>query len=191
MVDWCIGVMATVIIVQRIVELYIANCNRIWMLGAGAQEFGAKHYPLFFLLHIGWLISWVGEAYLNGQSISEFWYLWLSLFMIAQGLRYWCITSLGRYWNTRILVIPNSQSIHKGPYRYLAHPNYLAVGIELVSVPLVFEAIITATLATLLNGILIVGIRIPGERHALQLLKSSMLKGNDHCCNKITKNITE
>jgi len=172
MVDWWVAVMATVIISQRIVELYIAKCNRIWVKKAGAQEFGAWHYPLFFLLHSGWLIGWIGEASLNSSSISEVWYLWLSLFMIAQGLRYWCIVSLGRCWNTRILVIPASQVIDKGPYRYLAHPNYLAVAIELVSVSLLFGAVITAAVATFLNAALILGIRIPEERHALGMLKS-------------------
>lgn len=171
MVSWWIVAMVTLIITQRIFELYRANCNRRWAITAGAQEFGAWHYPLFFVLHVGWLMGWVGEATLYNDSLSEFWYLWLSLFIIAQGLRYWCIASLGQYWNTRILVIPASQIIDKGPYRYLAHPNYLAVAIELVSVPLIFGAIITAVVATVLNVMLVLGIRIPEEKYALRLLK--------------------
>ncbi len=170
MVDW-LGLLAIVIICQRICELYIARRNRIWALAAGAQELGTGHYPLFFLLHIGWLIGWTMESSLGGSAVSELWYVWFSLFVVAQGLRYWCIASLGRLWNTRILVIPGGSLICKGPYRFLSHPNYLAVAIELVSVPLIFGAITTATLATLLNAVLILGIRIPEERHALQLLK--------------------
>jgi len=120
---------------------------------------------------MGWLVSWVEESSLSGGSVSEFWYLWLSLFIIAQGLRYWCIASLGRLWNTRILVIPGSEVIYKGPYRYVTHPNYLAVAIELVSIPMIFGAIITAIIVTLLNAMLILGARIPENRRALRLLK--------------------
>lgn len=163
--------MVILIISQRLSELYIAERNRAWALKAGAQEFGTRHYPLFFLLHIGWLIGWVIESNLGRSSISEFWYLWFSLFMMAQGLRYWCMVSLGQLWNTRILVIPNGLAINKGPYRFLRHPNYLAVAIELISVPLIFDAVITATLVTFLNTVLILAIRIPQENNALALLK--------------------
>ncbi|WP_378956496.1 isoprenylcysteine carboxyl methyltransferase family protein [Pelosinus sp. sgz500959] len=168
--------MVILIVSQRISELYIAKSNRIWALTAGAQEFGAWHYPLFFLLHIGWLVGWVGESILRGGVLSQFWYLWLCLFIIAQGLRYWCMRSLGRLWNTRILVIPHRAAISKGPYRFLRHPNYLAVAIELISVPLIFGSVITAILATFFNAVLILGIRIPQENIALGLLKKESFK---------------
>lgn len=174
MVGWPMILMVILIISQRLSELYIAESNRAWALKAGAQEFGAWHYPLFFLLHIGWLIGWVSESSLGKSSVSEFWYLWFSLFMIAQGLRYWCMASLGRLWNTRILVIPNGLTVNKGPYRFLRHPNYLAVAIELISVPLIFDAVITATLVTFFNAVLILAIRIPQENNALALLKKNM-----------------
>jgi methyltransferase len=176
MVGWG-GLLAIVIISQRISELYIAKHNRIWALAAGAQEFGTRHYPLFFLLHIGWLIGWTMESSLRGGAVSELWKVWFSLFVIAQGLRYWCMVSLGRLWNTRILVIPGGNVVCKGPYRFLSHPNYLAVTIELVSIPLIFGAVTTAILATLLNAMLILGIRLPEERRALRLLKQIGAKG--------------
>lgn len=171
MVGWWLVLMAVVIIIQRISELYIAKRNHLWAIAAGAQEFGARHYPLFFILHVGWLIGWIWESTASGSTVSEFWYLWFSLFLITQGLRYWCMVSLGRLWNTRILAISGSQAVCKGPYRFVAHPNYIAVAIELASVPLIFGATITAILATLLNAALILGIRIPEEKHALKLLK--------------------
>jgi methyltransferase len=176
MVSW-LEMMVIIIVVQRIVELYIARRNRIWALASGAQEFGAGHYPLFFILHIAWLIGWICESSLRDDGISKIWYVWLGLFVSAQGLRYWCMVSLGRLWNTRILVIPGSQAICKGPYRYLAHPNYLAVAIELISVPLIFGAMITASVATVLNAVLLLGIRIPTEERALGLLKQVSQKG--------------
>lgn len=163
--------MAVFISIQRFAELYIANRNRRWALNAGGKEFGAGHYPLFFFLHIGWLLGWIGESCYNGGSLSNFWYLWLSLFFIAQMLRYWCMLSLGRFWNTRIIVIPGEKAVLLGPYRFIRHPNYLAVVLELISVPLIFSAAITASIATLLNALLILGIRIPRENTALQLLE--------------------
>lgn len=169
MVGWC-SILAIVIIGQRVTELYIAEKNRRWSLEAGAKEFGAGHYPLFFILHSSWLIGWISEAIFRG-SVSGYWYVWFSLFAMAQGLRYWCMASLGRHWNTRILVIPGKEAVLKGPYRFFAHPNYVAVAIELVSAPLIFGAVYTAIAATFFNTALILGIRLPKEKNALQLLK--------------------
>lgn len=168
MVDLCIFIMAIVLISQRLLELSIAKKNRTWALAAGAQEFGKRHYPFFFILHIGWLIGWIGEGSLYSNTLSELWYLWLGLFIFAQVLRYWCIGSLGQFWNTRILVIPGRERITKGPYQYMKHPNYIAVAIELVAVPLIFSATFTAIIATLCNAVLTLGIRIPMEAKSLQ-----------------------
>jgi methyltransferase len=168
MVGLWIYVMAIVLIIERLLELSIAKRNRTWALAAGAQEFGERHYPLFFILHIGWLLGWLVEGGLHGNILSELWYLWLGLFVFAQGLRYWCIASLGRFWNTQILVIPGRQLISKGPYKYLKHPNYIAVAIELAAVPLIFDATVTATIVTLCNAGLILGIRIPVEEKSLR-----------------------
>lgn len=159
-----------VVIAQRVIELYVAKRNYAWLVAAGAQEFGQKHYPLFFLLHMGWLISFIYEGIFYGM-VSEFWYWWLLLFICAQGLRYWCITTLRRHWNTRILVIPGTLVIRSGPYRFLRHPNYIAVAIELFSIPMIFGAVSTAAVFSLLNAWLILGIRIPAEERALSLLK--------------------
>lgn len=168
MVDMWISIMVTFIISQRLLELYIAKKNYKRVLAAGAQEFGSKHYPLFFILHVGWLMSWIGEGCLLGNLLSEIWYIWLSIFITAQGLRYWCIVSLGQFWNTRILVIPGKNLIDRGPYRFIQHPNYLAIAMELVSVPLIFGATVTAGVATIMNAWLLLGIRIPEEEKALK-----------------------
>jgi len=157
-----------IIILQRLAELYIAHRNRMLMLTEGAKEFGSRHYPLFFLLHIGWLVGLIVEASLWG-AISPDWYLYFGFFVFSQGLRYWSILSLGQFWNTRILVIPGRKAIRKGPYCFFRHPNYIAVTVELVSVPLIFGAVITAAIATILNLWLLLGIRIPVEEKALAL----------------------
>jgi methyltransferase len=163
--------LAGLIMIQRLLELRLAARNRAWALAAGAQEVGAGHYPLFFLLHTSWLVGWVVEAMLRGPALGQNWYFWLGLFGASQGLRYWCIASLGRFWNTRILIIPGAKAVRRGPYRFLAHPNYLAVAFELLSVPLIFGAWLAALVATILNAVLLLGVRIPAEEKALQLLE--------------------
>jgi methyltransferase len=156
------------IILQRLLELRLAARNRAGALAAGAREVGAGHYPLFFLLHTSWLVGWTGEALARGPHLSRGWSLWLALFGLAQALRYWAITSLGQRWNTRILVIPVALPVRRGPYRWLDHPNYLAVALELATVPLLFGAWLTALVASVLNALLLLGIRIPAEEKALQ-----------------------
>lgn len=168
MVGQYVLLMVILLLIQRMVELYIAKKNRKWALESGAQEFGKEHYPWFFILHGGWLLGWVLEVSLYERNLSELWFLWLSLFIIAQGIRYWCIVSLGRFWNTRILVIPGRPLVSKGPYKFIKHPNYVAVAIELIAVPLLFDAVITAGTATVLNGWLLLNVRIPAEERALQ-----------------------
>jgi methyltransferase len=168
MVGFWVFVMACILISQRLLELYIAKNNYTGSVAAGAQEFGKEHYPLFFILHISWFIGWIVESSIGKTTLSELWYLWLSLFVIAQIVRYWCIISLGQAWNTRILVIPGKKLISKGPYQFIKHPNYVAVAVELLVVPLIFGATITAIIATLCNACLILGIRIPLEEKALR-----------------------
>ena len=157
-----------IIILQRLLELRRARQNRAWALSQGATEVGAAHYPLFFLLHSGWMAGWIGESAVRGGGLSATWPLWLLLFLLAQALRYHAILTLGPRWNTRILVFPDRPPVRRGLYRWLRHPNYLAVALELLSVPLLFDAWITALLATLLNAILLLGVRIPAENRALR-----------------------
>ena len=171
MVTGAIELMAAIIIGQRLGELLLAQRNRRQALACGAQEYGVSHYWLFFILHSAWLAGWVLEGRAAG-ALSAVWPVWLSLFICAQLLRYWCMFSLGRCWNTRILVIPGQPYVRRGPYRYLRHPNYLAVIIELAAVPLLFGAVWTAAAATLCNGVLLFFIRIPAEEKALQYMEN-------------------
>jgi methyltransferase len=158
---------------QRLMEVALANRNCRWMMARGGREFGGGHYPLFFILHASWLAGWLDEALWRGPALAQLWPLWLALFLMAQGLRYWCIISLGRYWNTRILVIPGVTAVSRGPYRYLRHPNYLAVALELACGPLIFDAWLTALITTSLNAWLLLAVRIPAEETALRQLENS------------------
>lgn len=166
------------IVAQRILELRLAEKNRQIALSQGAVEFGAKHYAVFVVLHISWMVGWLTEGWFTTHNSA----LWtnedvsltvltvaaLMVFFAAQGLRYWAIGSLGESWNTRILVVPGAERIRKGPYRFLNHPNYVAVALELAFVPLIFFAWKTALVATVVNAAILLLIRIPAENRALE-----------------------
>lgn len=136
------------------------------MIKHGGVEVEAKHYQLFIWLHTLFFLSIFME-----WSIFKGGVLWLSpfllvLFVTLQGLRVWCIASLGRKWNTRIIVIPNEPLIERGPYQYIKHPNYMIVFFELLVIPLLFQAFVTAFLFPLLH-LLVLMIRVPAEERAL------------------------
>ncbi len=156
-----------VVAVQRVSELRLARRNEAWARAQGAREYGAGHYPAFFLLHGAWLLLWPLEAWRGGPTLAGGWWLWLLLFAAAEALRYWAIGTLGSRWNTRILVIPGLSPISRGPYRWLRHPNYVAVVIELAALPLVFGAWRTALVVGAANLALLLGVRIPAEMCAL------------------------
>lgn len=160
-------VLLAVLVVQRGLELRVAKRNEAWARSHGALEFGARHYPLFFVLHGGWSIAWLAEG-LGGDRIPPTWWLWVTVFAAAQVLRYWAIATLGKRWNTRVFVLPGRAPIARGPYRFVSHPNYVAVALELAAVPLAVGATWTAAIATLLNAALLLGVRIPCEERALR-----------------------
>jgi methyltransferase len=90
----------------------------------------------------------------------------LGVVLLAQGLRWWCIATLGRQWNTRVIVVPGLPLVSAGPYRRLRHPNYLAVVVEVAALPLVHTAWVTALMFTLANAA-VLAVRIPVEERAL------------------------
>lgn len=97
---------------------------------------------------------------------------WLVLWLASQGVRYWVMHTLGRLWNTRILIVPGAARVRRGPFRFVKHPNYLAVALELLSAPLSVGALRTAVVFSLLNAALLLGVRIPAEERALREYES-------------------
>jgi methyltransferase len=106
------------------------------------------------------------EVLVLGARIPASWPIWLALFGLGQFLRLWAIRTLGRFWTVRVWVVPGTTPVRRGPYRYLRHPNYLGVALELLAAPLLFGAWRTAVLATLAN-LLVLAIRIRVEERAL------------------------
>lgn len=155
--------------VIRITELIIAKTNENWMRRRGAIEFGASHYPYMVSMHILFFISLIFEKVFFNRGLAAVWPVIFTVFVLTQFLRVWVIASLGRYWNTKILVLPNAKVIMKGPYRFLRHPNYCVVSLEFIVIPLLFSAYYTFLVFSLLN-LFILSVRIPEEEKALKSL---------------------
>src|SRR5690606_40387355 len=102
---------------QRLSELVIARRNTARLLARGAVEHGAGHYPLIVLLHLAWLASL--PLTVPPDRWPDPWLL--GAYLLLQPLRYWCIASLGGFWTTRVLVLPGSRPVARGPYRWLGH----------------------------------------------------------------------
>ncbi|MFD1928511.1 isoprenylcysteine carboxyl methyltransferase family protein [Sporosarcina siberiensis] len=157
----------TFVIVQRLFELFVAKRNEKWMLSRGAYEVGALHYPVMVAMHIGFFVTLILEVLILDRPLSSIWIPLLSLFIFAQIIRFWCLFSLGKYWNTKIIILPGADVVRKGPYRFFRHPNYLIVTIELLVLPLIFNAFGTLFIYFILN-IWMLSIRIPVEERALR-----------------------
>lgn len=151
---------------QRLLELLLSRRNERLLRGRGAVERGREHYPLIVALHALWLFSTLVEGILRGPGLPAFWPIPLALFLLVQPLRYWAIFSLGEHWNTRILVVPGAELVKRGPYRYLRHPNYVVVAVEILTLPLTFGAWITALVFSILNATLLF-VRVKEENRAL------------------------
>ncbi len=156
--------------VERLAELVVAQRNLAWSRARGSVEFGARHYPVMVVLHTVLLVGAVAEVYLLHRPFLA-WLGWpmLAVVVAAQVLRWWCISTLGRQWNTRVLVIPGAERVDGGPYRFFSQPNYVAVVAEGVALPLVHTAWITALVFTVLNAALL-AVRIKCENAALARL---------------------
>lgn len=155
---------------ERIAELVVSERNRRWSLARGGVETGGGHYPLMVLLHTGLLVGALVEVLVGDRSFHG-WLGWpmLLLVLASQALRWWCITTLGRQWCTRVVVVPGMAAVNGGPYRFLRHPNYLAVVVEGFALPLVHTAWLTALVFTGANAVLL-RTRVATEESALATL---------------------
>jgi len=155
---------------ERLAELVIARRNLAWSLERGGVEVGAGHYPVMVVLHTAFLVGCLAEVILLDRSfLPALGWSMLAIVVAAQALRWWCITTLGPRWNTRVVVIPGAPRIDGGPYRLFPHPNYVAVVAEGIALPLVHTAWITALVFTVLNAALLTR-RITTENAALARL---------------------
>ncbi len=155
---------------ERLAELVVSQRNLSWSRARGGAEFGARHYRVMVTLHTGLLAGCLVEAIaLHRPFIPALGWPMLAIALAAQGLRWWCIATLGPQWNTRVVVVPGAARVVDGPYRFLPHPNYVAVVAEGMALPLVHTAWITALVFTVLNAALL-RTRIKVENAALASL---------------------
>jgi methyltransferase len=157
---------------ERIAELVISKRHAAWAFARGGREYGLSHYPYMVVLHTGLLLACLAEVYFGHRPfIPLLGWPMLVIALACQGLRYWCIATLGKQWNSRVIVVPGLGRVTGGPYRFLTHPNYVIVIAEGIALPLVQTAWITALVFTVLNAVLLFGFRIPVEEKALRSLE--------------------
>lgn len=152
---------------ERVAELVVSNRHVAWALRRGGVETGQRHYPVMVVVHTALLAGCVLEVLLADRPFRPAlgWPM-LALVLAAQGLRWWCIRTLGPRWSTRVVVVPGLPLVTGGPYRWLNHPNYVAVVVEGFALPLVHTAWVTALLFTVANaGVL--AVRLRAEEAAL------------------------
>jgi methyltransferase len=137
------------LILQRLSELYISSRNEKWLLQNGAIQYGQSHYPYMVAMHTLFILSIITEYYLRGGTAIS-WIL-LIAFLAVLSFKFWALSSLGKYWNTKIYRIPGVYPVKKGPYKIFKHPNYMEVVCEIAIIPLVFHLYYTAIIFSILN----------------------------------------
>ena len=147
---------------QRIVELGFARRNERRLRAEGAFEVGAGHYPVMVLLHASWLVALF--LLIPAETLPS-WPL-LLLYGVVQFGRYWTLLHLGRFWTTRVIILPDAELVSRGPYRWVRHPNYWIVAMEIALLPLVFGAWALALAFSVANA-LVLAWRIRVESRAL------------------------
>ncbi len=160
-----------VLAAQRVSELVLSAHNVRRLIARGAREHGRTHFPYVVALHAIYPISLVGEVLMGGSQTGPFASVWLGVWLAAQALRYSAIWALGERWTVRILVVPGASLVRRGPYRWIAHPNYLAVALEFLAAPLLFGAWRTALVFSLAS-LTVMSVRIRCENRALAGLET-------------------
>ena len=157
----------SVIACERVAELAVSARHAKALLRRGGVEYGFGHFPVMIALHVALLAGCVLEPLLGHRTfIPALGFPMLAVTVLANGLRWWCITTLGERWTARVIVLPRAPLVRSGPYRWFAHPNYVAVIVEGAALPLTGSAWITACAFTVLNAALLT-VRIRCEAAAL------------------------
>lgn len=151
------------VVLERLLELVISNRNTTRLRAQGAVEAGRKHYPIMVLLHVSWLAAialWVATRHPEPNVF------YVIVYGLLQVFRFWVMLSLGRFWTTRIITLPGAPLVKRGPYKFLRHPNYVVVALEIAILPLVWSALSLAVAFSILNGWML-SVRIRAEEQAL------------------------
>lgn len=155
------------VVIERLVELAVARRNTKRLLTEGAVEHGRGHYPLFVLLHAAWLFA----MFFMVRPETPILWPFIALYALLLAGRAWVMLSLGRFWTTRVITLPNAPLVRRGPYRFMRHPNYVIATGELAILPLAFGLWQIALAASVAN-LLLVRHRISVEDAALASRRS-------------------
>ena len=165
---WLFTGLLAIVVGERLFEMRVAKHNTRWLREHGAVEVGSGHYPVMVVIHALFLGSCLFEVWvLDRPFIPALATVMVLLLAGTMAVRYWVISTLGRRWTTRILCLPGEPTIATGPYRLVRHPNYLAVMVEIVALPLLHTAWSSALIFSVANGFLLRH-RIRVEDRALQ-----------------------
>jgi methyltransferase len=166
-------VLIVLVALERVVELVVSTRNLRWSRDHGGVEYGHSHYPYMVALHVFLLVGSLVEVWVwQRPLVPALSWVMLALVLASQALRWWCISTLGRRWNTLVVIVPGLPRVTGGPYRWLRHPNYVAVVIEGFALPMVGFAWVTAVAFTVLNIPLLM-VRMRVENAALATLPSA------------------
>ena len=162
---------------ERLAELVVSKRNAAWSFAQGGVESGQQHYVVMVVLHTGFLVGALVEVWVRQpEFVPALGWTMLAVVVVSQALRWWCIATLGRQWNTRVIVVPGLPRVTGGPYRLMRHPNYVAVVLEGIALPLVHSAWITALVFTVVNAALLT-VRIRVENRALDAMAKAAPQG--------------
>ncbi len=155
---WIVAIVALL----RVAELLYAQRNTRRLRARGGVEIAPEQYPWFVALHAAWLGSLL--LFIPANALPNL--SLLAIFVLAQVARVWIITTLGVFWTTRVITLPGAPLVRRGPYRFMRHPNYAVVCIELAVLPLAFGAWMIALIFTCANAALLAW-RVSAEDAAL------------------------
>jgi len=154
------------LIIQRLSELYVASRTEKWLLQHGAVEYGKEHYPYMVAMHTLFIVSLIAEYIWSDSTATN--YFWIVCFFILIVIKVLVIATLGNYWNTKIYKVPGSRPVATGIYKYVKHPNYIIVVLEIAIIPLSFHLYYTAIIFTILNALMLT-VRIRKENEVLAM----------------------
>ncbi len=164
---WTNIIILSLVTLQRLAELYIANRNTKKLIASGGLEIGSNHYPIMVALHTLWLAGlWYLVIYQNPIVSMP----WIIAYLVLEAARGWIIAALGSRWTTRIIIVPGETLVAEGPYRFFRHPNYMVVAGEIFILPMAFGLWWYAILFAVLNAAMLYW-RIKAEDEALKPLR--------------------
>jgi methyltransferase len=159
----------SLICLERVAELAVSARHAAASLARGGAESGRGHFPTMVALHAALIAGcWIEPIVTHATFLPALAWPMIALVIAANALRWWCIATLGPRWSARVIVLPGEPLVRTGPYRWFAHPNYVAVIVEGAALPLAGSAWITAAGFTVLNAALLT-VRIRCESRALAL----------------------